>query len=104
MLYFLANMVELSSETSHSAYNSTIDGRAMLHRPEIDEDGAEISPFDPFQCRMAALTAQCWYPRPQAKSVPFDEIVTNPSDPKHVLKLLGYSDGLGVVTTTHKHL
>ena len=31
-------------------------------------------------------------------------IVTNPSDPKHVLKLLGYSDGLGVVITTHKHL
>ena len=104
MLYFLANMVELSSEISHSAYNSTIDGRAMLHRPEIDEDGAEISPFEPFQCRMAALTAQCRYPCPQAKPVPFDEIVTNPSDPKHVLKLLGYSDGLGVVVTTHKHL
>ena len=53
---------------------------------------------------MAALTAQCWYPCPQAKSVPFDEIVTNPSDPKHVLKLLGYSDGLGVVVTAHEHL
>ena len=32
--------------------------------------------------------------------MPFEEIVTNPSDPKHVLKLLGYSDGLGVVITT----
>ena len=104
MLYFLANMVELSYETSHSAFNSTIDGRAMLYGPQIDDNGAEISPFEPFQCRMAALTAQCRYPCPQAKSVPFDEIVTNPSDPKHVLKLLGYSDGLGVVITTHKHL
>ena len=100
MLYFLANMVELSSETSHSAFNSTIDGRAMLYGPQIDDDGAEISPFEPFQCRMAALTAQCWYPCPQAKSVPFDEIVINPSDLKHVVKLLGRSDGLGMVILT----
>ena len=42
MLYFLANMVKLSSETSHSAFNSTIDGRAMLYRPEIGEDGEEL--------------------------------------------------------------
>ena len=48
MLYFLANMVELSSETSHSAYNSTIDGRAMLYRTEIDHDGAQISPLGHF--------------------------------------------------------
>ena len=45
MLYFLANMVELSSETSHSAFNGTTDGRAVLYRSEIDDDGAEISPL-----------------------------------------------------------
>ena len=35
-----------------------------------------------------------------AKMVPCDEIVANPSDLKHVVKLLGRSDGLGVVITT----
>ena len=101
MLHFLVTMVELSYETSHRAFNSTIDGRAMLYGPQIDDNGAEISPFEPFQCRWRWRTGPV---RSVGKSVPFDEIVTNPSDPKHVLKLLGYSDGLGVVTTTHKHL
>ena len=32
---FLAIMVELSSETSHSATNDGIDGRAMLKKSEI---------------------------------------------------------------------
>ena len=37
--------------------------------------------------------------------VPFDEIVANPSDLKHVVKLLGRSDGLGVVITVNlRHL
>ena len=35
--------------------------------------------------------------------VPFDEIVANPSDLKHVVKLLGRSDGLDVVITTRSH-
>ena len=48
MLYFLVTMVELSSETSHRAFNSTIDGRATLYRPEIDHDGAQISPLGHF--------------------------------------------------------
>ena len=42
MLHFLVIIVELSSETSHSAFNTTIDGRAMLYRPEIDDDGEEL--------------------------------------------------------------
>ena len=42
MIHFLVTMVELSSETSHSAFNTTIDGRAMLYRPEIDDDGEEL--------------------------------------------------------------
>ena len=39
---FLISMVESSFETSHSAFNSTIDGRAMLYRPQIDDDGEEL--------------------------------------------------------------
>ena len=42
MLYFLVTMVELSSDTSHSAFNSTINGRTMLSRPEIDDNGEEL--------------------------------------------------------------
>ena len=34
------------------------------------------------------------------KVVPFGEIFINPSDPKHVMELLGCSDGLGMVITT----
>ena len=45
MVYFLATMVELSSETSHSALTNITDGRAMLYRSEIDSCGAEISPL-----------------------------------------------------------
>ena len=48
MLHFLIAMVELSYETSHRAFNSTIDGRAMLYRPEIDHDGAQISSLGHF--------------------------------------------------------
>ena len=37
------------------------------------------------------------------KAVPFDEIVANPSDLKHVAELLRCSDGLGVVITVGLH-
>ena len=33
----------------------------------------------------------------------FGEIEVNPSDVKHVMKLVGYSDGLGVVVTARTH-
>ena len=36
---FLINMVDLSSETSHSASNSTDTGRAPLYKSEIDDNG-----------------------------------------------------------------
>ena len=39
MLYFLATMVELRSETSHSVSNDSTDGRAMLKISEIDDYG-----------------------------------------------------------------
>ena len=35
--------------------------------------------------------------------MPFDEIAANPSDLKHVLKLMGCSDGLGVVILVGLH-
>ena len=35
--------------------------------------------------------------------MPFDEIVANPSDLKHVVELLRSSDGLDVVITTRSH-
>ena len=37
------------------------------------------------------------------KAVPFDEIVANPSDLKHVVELLRCSDGLGVVIAVRLH-
>ena len=42
MMYFLISMVESTSETSHSASNSTDKGRAMLDRSEIDDDGERL--------------------------------------------------------------
>ena len=39
ILYFLVIMVESSSDTSHSASNSTYDERAVLYSFEIDDDG-----------------------------------------------------------------
>ena len=36
--------------------------------------------------------------------MPFDEIVANPSDLKHVGELLGHSDGLGMVILTRAHV
>ena len=39
MLYFLVTMVESSSETSYSASNDRVDGRAMLKNSEIGGHG-----------------------------------------------------------------
>ena len=91
-------MVELTSETSHGAANGSIDGRPMLYISEIDNHGAEISPLCHFSAggrpyRRSAHT-HVFLP---AKVVPFGEIVANPSDLKHVVELLGCSDGLGMV-------
>ena len=87
-------MVELSYETSHSASNDSNDGRAMLYRSKIDPDGAEISHLYHFQC---CYTTPRSYPCFSQKLVPFDKIAVNPSDLKHVGKLLGCTDGLGMV-------
>ena len=39
LLQYLAAMVELSSETSHCAPNGSNDGRKMLYRSEIGDNG-----------------------------------------------------------------
>ena len=42
MALLLATMVELSSETSHGAFNNTADGQAMLYKSEIDGHGEKL--------------------------------------------------------------
>ena len=97
-------MVELSYETSHSASNDSNDGRAMLYRSEIDNHEAEISPLCHFGAGSRRTAARAHtHIFGLVKVVPFDEIFIKPSDLKHVGKLLGRSDGLGVVITTRLH-
>ena len=48
MVRFLGTMIESSSETSLGAFNNSNNGRTMLHRFEIDNHGAEISPLRHF--------------------------------------------------------
>ena len=72
----------------------------MLFRSEIDDAGAEIPPrchIKPHQCSLPAATVP--YPCSLVKVVLFGEIEVNPSDVKHVMKLMGCSDGLGMVIT-----
>ena len=69
----------------------------MLYRSKIDHDDAEVSLVYHFSavCRGHAMRdLDRW------KVVPRGEIFINPSDPKHVMELLGCSDGLGMVITT----
>ena len=42
MLYFLVTMVELTSETSHSALTDSVDGRKVLEISEIDNHGEKL--------------------------------------------------------------
>ena len=81
ILHFLVIMAESSSETSHSASNSTYDERAVLYSFEIDDDGVEISLLYHF----GAVGPRCPYPCFLAEVVPRGEIFVNPSDPKHVV-------------------
>ena len=89
-------MVDFGSIKQFIAVNDNIDGREVPQRSKIEHDGAEVSLFNHFQC---------WWPwsylplRSVEKAAPFDEIVANPSDLKHVVELLRCSDGLGVVIT-----
>ena len=81
MLYSLIIMVESSSESSHSASNSTHGERAVLYSFEIDDDGVEISLLYHFGAVGRGRTVPIWS---VGKVVPRGEIFINPSDPKHV--------------------
>ena len=89
-------MVDFGSIKQLIAVDDNIDGYEVPQRSKIDYDGTEVTLFNHFQC---------WWPRSYLpiksveKVVPFDEIVANPSDLKHVAELLRCSDGLGVVIT-----
>ena len=93
----LVTRVDFGSVKHCTAVSDNTDGRALLYRSKIDHDGAEISHLCHFQC---CHTAPPSYLRSSARSVPFDEIVANLSDLKHVVELLGRSDGLGMVILT----
>ena len=95
--------VNFGSVKQHTAVNTTTDGCAVLFRSEIGDCGAEIPPrchIEPYQC---CLRPPCPHLCSSVKVVLFGEIEVNPSDVRHVMKLLGYSDGLGVVVTAHTH-
>ena len=44
ILHFLIIMVESSSESSHSASNSTYGERAVLYSFEVDDNGEQLCP------------------------------------------------------------
>ena len=56
-----------------------------------------------FQCRELPSPSTCLYPSSLVKVVLFGEIEVNPSDVKHVMKLVGCSDGLDMVIMAHTH-
>ena len=56
-----------------------------------------------FQAASVLPAATVPYPSFLVKVVLFGEIEVKPSDVKHDTKLVGYSDGLGVVVTAHTH-
>ena len=95
--YLLATRVEFGSVKQHTAANITADRRAVLFRSEIDGGGAEISPRCHFSAaREPPSRPTCLYPSSLVKVVLFSEIEVNPSDVKHVMKPVGYSNGLGM--------
>ena len=55
----------------------------------------------PYQAASVLPTATVPYPSSLVKVVLFGEIEVNPSDVKHVTKLVGYSDGPGMVIAAH---
>ena len=85
MPQLFVTVAELSSEASWSIVSMHLGGYAVLYRPGIDGDGAEV----PDTCHIGALARHArdcgageghiW-----CKVVPFGEMEANPSDPKHV--------------------
>ena len=88
---------DFGSVKQHTTIDDDPDACAVLYRSKIDRDDAEIS-----LCTISVriLMAFVRADSDRWKVVPFGEIFINPSDPKHVMELLGCSGGLGMVMTT----
>ena len=98
ILHFLFIVVESSSETSHSASNSTGNGRAMHYRSEFDDYAAKISHYYYFSAGGREPPIPDPYLLFLPKVVPFDKISVYRSDPRHVAKLTSRIDGLDMVS------
>ena len=87
MPQLFVTVAKLSSKASLTIVSMHLAGYAVLYRPEIDGDGAEI----PDTRHIAALaTPVTAVPvkgngHIRCKEVPFGEIEANSSDPKHVV-------------------
>ena len=90
-------MAELSSEACWSNVSIHPEGRAVLYRPEIGDGGAEVSNMYHIGPTYTMAAALIWTEYAWSKVVPFGEIETKPSDPKHVGQPMRPSDGLGVL-------
>ena len=99
MPYLFITVDELSSGACCSIVVMHPSGYAVLYRPVIDGGGAEIPDTRHIGALTTAVPAvpvkHIWY-----KVVPFGEIETKSSDPKHVGCTMGPSDGLGVLGLT----
>ena len=60
------------------------EGRAVLYRPGIGDGGAEVSNMCHIGPTYGMAAAVIWTEYAWSKVVPFGEIETKPSDPKHV--------------------
>ena len=61
-----------------------LEGRAVLYRPVIGDGGAEVSNMCHIGPTYGMAAAVIWAEYAWSKVVPFGEIETKPSDPKHV--------------------
>ena len=60
------------------------EGRVVLYRPVIGDGGAEVSNMCHIGPTYGMAAAVIWAGYAWSKLVPFGEIETKPSDPKHV--------------------
>ena len=76
----------MSTEACWSIVFIQPEGRAVLYRPVIGDGGAEVSDMYHIGPTYGMAAAVIWteYMYAWSKVVPFGEIETKPSDPKHV--------------------
>ena len=77
-------VAELSSEACWSIVFIQPEGRAVLYRPVIGDGGAEVSDMYHIGPTYGMAAAVIWAEYAWYKVVPFGDIETKPSDPKHV--------------------